>query len=422
MLTTVAHAEPAPDSEEQLIIEAQALASDPATRPSHVQPALPGTFGERSESAWPLLEQSRLRAKESPADAELRRAVTAGEQPLGALPPRWKSELNAMRREVDQVRSATHAERGALPSYFSAATLFQESPPYAPVTAQQFAKLAALQVRMQIGEGNPAAALEECADALAVARDSARSSMVGQLISLGQLKILRPACEGAISAAPPEALRGFAHQVEVIQAGWTPIATTLQQEKIFCELNQWARLKEQTRAAVPPSMHLDLPRRASQGVTYSVRQALFGGWERRAQVASMNRMIAAAALPPAQADQEIEAAKADGSLAMSFAGDGDVNGLAGGWTVLVRRLRGGAALRKLIRLEALAYAFKAEHGHWPTSWAETGVVDAIDVRSGRPFLLSASADGARIFAQPDGPRTEETLEAQLHEAGAQRSQ
>src|SRR5215831_13195357 len=89
------------DYEEQLVHDTFKLRNDPFNRPTHVAPALPGTFGERAEPFLIVLELSRKRiGKESRDQIELRRSIERGDKPTSAIGPEWKQELASTRDDL----------------------------------------------------------------------------------------------------------------------------------------------------------------------------------------------------------------------------------------------------------------------------------------------------------------------------------
>jgi hypothetical protein len=298
---------PPPESEQQLVQDVLALRHGPMERPTHVTPALPGTFGDLAEPHLVALEISRKRiGTESAEQIADRRTVERGGKPTSALRPEWKRELANTTGPLNGLLLATHAAGGKPPYELSIFGSFgPDEDRYSGVTPIYAVKLAALRAWLQLEGKNARAAIGTCADTLGMARDIAHASLMGQMLANAMLKYVEPVRRDAARAANLAEEETLESAIARILEGWPTLSETSIQR--CCSANSLCSL---TTCPIPPTHNsprrrLSVPRK-ELGWFGRAQWRIFSGWARRKHLEQMTAMIDAAKLPPAQADADFE--------------------------------------------------------------------------------------------------------------------
>jgi hypothetical protein len=242
---------------ERLVGEVDALTRARHPRPSHVTPALRGTFAEHvaplmgdvarlyraqlpllqaSASGWPCLDGVEGRVR------------------LSQLPPACLEALEQGRAVMARVLAATHAEDGGLPEGLR--ELDSPKHPHAPDGRPGLllvVRLAALETRVRLEGGRAAEAVDTCVDALALSREVALGGgLIGHMVSaMGHGLMYRP-CADALDAAPMERKRSAATQLARLAEGLAPFSRTLREESASVQLLYYGGLMPaQALAALP---------------------------------------------------------------------------------------------------------------------------------------------------------------------------
>jgi hypothetical protein len=401
-------------SEEKLVADVRRDLDDPVVRPSHVDPALPGSFAELAEPHLLVMAASKKRiGADEWTTSDLLKAVFAGTKPLSDLPGVWAEESKKTQPDLDGLLLATRAGRGALPKPLTLYGLFsRDSQPYNFGSIQHAARLAAIVSLQALQRGDTAKARATCADVLALARDVSHSAIINQMVAAATLGIMTPACAHVIQKAAPQDRLELARQIRIIRTSWTPFSVTLHEEEaLYVQLGLFQEsLSPEVTAALPPEARLVVdPGEVTEW--QRVRRSLFGGWAKRRLLVSLEEVVAAAEQPPRDADLALE--RITGPFAVFLAGDG--SGPAN-WTGFARRYRTGQARLLLLQLSAEVWGARTKLGHWPTTWAEAALETPLDPRSGLEIKLEpAGPDGLRLVPQPDGERTTDDLSVLLRD-------
>jgi hypothetical protein len=237
---------PAADSEEQLVLDVKAMLDDELLRPSHVEPALAGSFAELSAPHWAAVRDAGLDAVTF--DESIFHAVGSGEQPVGDLPPALVRAATAAESAVRGVLAATHATSGRLPPELAPFAVYSRDVKreMAPHYAVLLANVLALRA---LADHRPDAALEICGDQLALARDVSRGGLFGALSAAGL---------HALAAAGPTDRERFRRALARICEGWPTLAAILTVERIEFDVSAfWPSLSKATKRALPPEAQLD---------------------------------------------------------------------------------------------------------------------------------------------------------------------
>lgn len=239
--------------EERLVREARALARTASSRPSHVTPALPGSFAERVEPLMDgLLRLYRERLEAATEDGTwLCQPVVEGSAPPEALPPRCRESLERSRAQVRQVLEATRAEVGGLPERLWGLSYSGAADPGPALL--QVVKLAALETRLQYAEGRRAEAVATCLDTLALSRElTLGGGLLGQMMSATAHGLVYRPCAEALDGAPEEVKRTAAAQLARLSEGFAPLSRTLREEAVALQLMFYGgMLSSKTVAALP---------------------------------------------------------------------------------------------------------------------------------------------------------------------------
>ncbi|QSQ20338.1 hypothetical protein JY651_34500 [Pyxidicoccus parkwayensis] len=253
---------------ERLARDVEALAQARYPRPSHVTPALPGTFGEHLAplmdellrvSDARLLPLMELSAESPCSDA------FEGRETLSAMPARCREPLETDRELLLTALEATHAESGGLPEVMRA----MASPPLpnepSAYSAMNFLlRLAALETQLRVEQGRAAEAVDTCLDALALSRElmlggGLEGHMVG---AIGYNFMYRP-CAAALDAAPQERKRTAAAQLSRLAEGFVPLSRSLREEAVKVQLTKFGTL-------LPAELLAGLPESARTRVSTSI--------------------------------------------------------------------------------------------------------------------------------------------------------
>ncbi len=227
---------------ERLVREVDALARERHPRPSHVMPALPGTFAGH---AAPLMEEAvRLYREQMEllgmADAPCPTGVKGQEQ-VSPLPRVCLDALARGRALMEQVLAATHAEDGGLPEGLGGL----DSPKhphaaYGRLALGHVVRLASLETRVRLEGGRAAEAVDTCLDALALSRELALGGgLMGHMLSAAGYDVMYRPCAEALDAAPVERKRSAVSQLSRLAEGLAPFSRTLREESASVQLEYY---------------------------------------------------------------------------------------------------------------------------------------------------------------------------------------
>jgi hypothetical protein len=251
--------------EERLVREARELARVESSRPSHVTPALPGSFAERLEplvAGLPRVYRERPEAA-VPGGEWPCRAVVEGSAPASALPPVCRESLERSRALLRQVLEATRAEVGGLPETLWGMADSGHGEPGPGL--MHLARLGALETRLLLAEGRAEEAVATCLDTLALSRElTLGGGLLGQMFSATSHDLAYRPCADALDGAPGEVKRAAAAQLARLAEGFAPLSRTLREESVALQLMFFGKLlSARTLAALPGSFRaltgMDVP-------------------------------------------------------------------------------------------------------------------------------------------------------------------
>jgi len=221
-----------PDRETALVRDSKQIHEDRVLRPVHVEPALPGTFAERAE---PALRELHGRLVEAPPLQRRtpREVVSDVLMPHASVPPEWDVELARSRTAMQTILEATTAESGRMPAAYQIFEVLQSDETLTLIQPQMVAKLAALEAQHLLESGRADDAVPLCANALALGRDVAAPSLIGQMIGVSIVGIIGPTCLAVAREASPAARDSLVRQVQAIDAAWPKFEATLVRERVF---------------------------------------------------------------------------------------------------------------------------------------------------------------------------------------------
>lgn len=394
---------------ERLVREVQALSRARYVRPSHVLPAMPGSFARHAEplmDAVVALYRARPRAR---GEAEwltgqpCRDEVDADDaREEKALSEECLAELEQGRPLLARVLMATHAEEGGLPA--SMGVLAPLDHPHASegkVALVYLVHLAALETRLRLARGLGSDAVDTCLDGLALARElELGGGMEGQLLAATGQGLIYRSCADALDRAPVERKRLALLQLRRLAEGFTPFSVALRHESLVLQLFHFQPLLTQEALAALPRESLELfPRALREMEEHSSSPVGFrrAWWK---TVAVFDALIEAADLPPAARQRAFERVEdwEDGWLGPV---DGPEVGNYAGYAerLDLRRMRHDA----LVALTEVDLA-RAERGHWPEAAARqlgsAFVLEPVDATEARlkPCSRTLSEHGLRVTA------------------------
>jgi len=393
---------PAPDSEEGVIQEAWALERDPVLRPTHVDPALPGTFADGIAPWADALVASERRC------GSFGKALLAALEHHQPLPAEWVAEVDGSAAMLDGALAATYRAGASLPPGLRMQAVFLTTHP-STIEFRYLGRLAIAGARLASDRGDHALALRRCADALALSRDMSWGALVFARAGSMAGHTLQVCYELALRA-PVGPRRDFLKAVDRIRAGWAPSSSVIRQERLFTQLLSASSFSAAHLAAFPPALApvLEMPEAVPMN---PLRAWPFRGAARRAIHARMTRLMNAADLPPDDADRVFAEVEADSPLWLTLAGLGDAPPL---WLRFGRELRRPRAQLALLHAALAADLYRADHGALPKTWADVFPTGApADPRTGRTLALDLRADAPAVRAEGDPAREAEPLSFSL---------
>lgn len=387
--------------DEALVADVLRMSADPASRPSHVDAPVAGSFGENFAAVAEVLRISRKLSPVKDAEqAKNRDAVLGGSAPWSALSPEWREALRTGRDAVHAVLEATHAE-SARPAV--GMTLFDD--PANPLQsdgyllAQHAMFLAGLEIVESTAGGHPDQASEECVDAMAVGRDLAYGmGILGPTIGVVTQRILAAPCARAFDAASVPTKRSGLKRLGIVDAGMPPFSRSLEQERVYQELLiSHSFLSAERRRRLPAGAQAAAA--AWESGTFLETLALRAGGPRRLALAREVQASADLPLPDlkpalARVNAEAEASMLQRSV---FADP----------TRYATRYALNRSQLAVLRTGVAADIFRAETGKWPAAPADLAAAHFFeaplrDIRTGAAVLF-VSSNGNLVVPAEDFP-------------------
>jgi hypothetical protein len=239
---------------ERLVRDARVLETEAFPRPSHVSPALPGTFAQALEPLRRDISGAGMGGYTLISEGlDSCGPVISGQEPLASLPTNCTEELERRRPLVRRVLEATRAEQGGLPraqreplvgGYFlwDPRRALPSTMPVRP-DLLFLTRLAALEVRFLVDRGQKAEAVDVCMDALALGREMALGSGVeGRLLSAQAQDLAYRPCAAALAAASVERQRQAIEQLMRLRQGWPALDHAVRAEAIACQFYTYGGL------------------------------------------------------------------------------------------------------------------------------------------------------------------------------------
>ncbi len=387
--------------DEALVADVLRMGADPASRPSHVDAPVAGSFGEHFAAAAEVLRVSRTLSPAKDAEqAKNRNAVLDGSAPWSTLSPEWRETLRTGRDAVHAVLEATHAE-SARPAV--GMTLLDD--PANPLQsdgyllAQYSMFLAGLEIVESTAAGHPDQASEECVDAMAVGRDLAWGmGILGPTMGVLTQRILASPCARAFDAASVPAKRSGLKRLGIVDAGMPPFSHALEQERVYQELLvSHSFLSAERRGRLPAGAQAAAA--AWEGGTFLETLALRAGGRRRLALAREVQASADLPLPElkpalARVNAEAEASVLQRSI---FADP----------TRYATRYALNRSQLSVLRTGIAADIFQAETGKWPAAPADLVTAHFFeappnDIRTGATVSF-VSSNGNLVVPSEDFP-------------------
>ncbi|MCP3135830.1 hypothetical protein [Pyxidicoccus xibeiensis] len=370
---------------ERLVEDTRALARRRYPRPSHVTPTVSGTFAQQLA---PLMDEVLRLYRERPeafqpsASGFPCQGFIEGREPASAMPPVCREEWKKGRELLARVLAATHEEEGGLPEELG--DLASPRHPYADtgkLALQYFMRLASLETRLLLEEGQAAKAVDTCVDTLALSRElSLGGGLIGQMVSVAGHGFMYRPCAAALDAAPLERKRAAVAQLSRLAEGWLPFSQVLRQEAVTMQLMLMGGLLSPEHLAALPAGARDVATQMPD-VLPAPANPLVARLTWRKLVKGFDALVLVADLGPEARRREFEAYDA-----RSTGGLFDIDGPSGASyarfaeRVDLLRLQHDA----LITLAEVDLE-RAEKGRWPQGLQHRGT---------HSFLLEAVEPGA----------------------------
>jgi hypothetical protein len=394
---------------ERLSRDARVFEPESFPRPSHVMPATPGTVAQALEPLRKDISEAYLLGHFYNSDeVDPCLPIITGQQPIAALPDECMQALDAGRSLVRRVLAATRAEHGGMPGLVRKPVVgymffhpLQGLPSAMPVGRELLilARLAALEIRFLVSQGQSAEAVDLCLDTLALGRDMTLGSGVDARNVSSQVQTLayRP-CAAALAAASVERQRLAVEQLERLRQGWPSLADTVRVESVACQLYMYGGLLSPQQLGLLPPTAQALADRPSFRWDDNVASRMVAREMWRLSSDWFEAMKEAAAQPPATL------AKAFGDVDARFQsqkGLGVAPPTVAPYLSLVRQ----SELQKL-QLDALlglvqVHLARSEQGRWP---------QALPPSASERLTLSVNPEGHVMLAPRDATFAEQALE------------
>ena len=358
------------DLEARVVRDTSELFSRSNARPVHGDAPSPGAIGDAVPRHLPPLEAAAKALAKDEAGTRRARDVVSGEAPIDALPDSFAAALDRLGPDVDALLAATRAERADFP-------VTKES--FSPLDDggwlgwQLAATLAGVRMRRALAAGEPASALRDGLDGLALGRDAAIARfLVGRMVGAAVVSRLSPAVAAAVDALPDAVARRDAlRRLRAIRDAFPPFSRTLADDFTLMQLYAGEALPRSVRDALHPRARA-IVEGASRKTAMWERLAIRDGWRGLREVEDL--LVAAADRPEPERAAVAAAVKARvlrspnpfAAIALP-----DFGKYARRADASNRRLDG-------LVLAAAAGAFQAERRRWPESVTEIVATGDLD--------------------------------------------
>ena len=386
----------------RLLEDVRASGDGRYTRPVNAGPLLQGRFGELAAEPWTALAAQQAVS----TDVEFCRAVRDGEVPVGKAPASCLRELARGAPSLAGLLLATHAEAAGPPPGLGALDV-----PEPAATARTFvtvayaARMAALQVEVELARGPAELALATCLDTLALARDTSwGTALEGRLAALTVSEAAFLPCARAIDAAPLVAKRQAVLGLQAILLGTPTLAETLSEWSLRLRVQRFARALPRGVLRTLPETVQAWAREGPPPPPPSPGEALALGNAWRSLQTRLDRVVKAARLPGPEAAERLSALSAGAEPAFAALGRPDFPDLG---SVALGDARVRAELL-LLRRAALVDALRAETGAWPRAEA---LPEGLRSTAAQPFAIEEKGAEA-ILTDACAPKG--GLELHLH--------
>jgi len=270
-------------------------------RPSHVDSPTPGSFGEALSVLMPEVQRLHKSSDYGVLDKDKAcQPVEQGKVRFEAMAEPCRELFESRRELLPRILAATRAQTGGLPPGLTAFSEPQHPFQKSRGTLRYLSKFATLEIRRLLSQGQPAAAVDTCLDALALSREFALGSgLMGMLLSSRSIETLYQPCASALDAAPVERKRQALGQLARLRQGFPPLSSVIHSDSVLTQLSYYGNLlsKEQLAAMEPGAAAL-----ARDGMDYTVlpgpRVLARHHW--RTSVRFFDALVAAADLPPGE--------------------------------------------------------------------------------------------------------------------------
>jgi hypothetical protein len=355
------------DLEGRIVRDANALFSRTHPRPVHVDAPVGAAMGDLARAHLPSIAAVEKRLEGELAKT---REVVSGTSPLGALPPSVTVALAELGPELDAVLHATHAARADFPDALD----LGKDGEWIRAT-QHAALLAGVRMRVALAAGDPASAIRDGLDALALGRDVAiAGGLVGRMVDAAIDARLAPVVSAAVDALPtPAERRDALRRLRVLRDAVPPFSRTLADEMVLAQLAMGDALSARAESALDPRPRAVL-RYGLRDAGWWTRLAIRDGWRdlREAQ----DELVAAADLPDAERTATWNAVA---ERLKKLVNPLPVISLPN-YERLARRADASFVRLDAVVLAAAAGVFRDARGRWPRSVEELASAGELDPR------------------------------------------
>lgn len=238
------------DLSEPLVAQANRELPPLGPRPTHVEPATPGSTADALAHHLPALEPLARRLEKDVAARDRAYQVIQGSRPMAELPAPYAAALEQLAPALDGILAATHAERVELP---------RARDPNAAAEGASWSTyplvgmLAALRARAALAAGHLDEARRVCLDGLGLGRDLAiAGGVVGRLNRAAITRLLLPPCAEVAAdrgVDQPDLLR----RIRALRDAAPQLEAAVRQEGVEMQLILFGeRLSREQRERLPP--------------------------------------------------------------------------------------------------------------------------------------------------------------------------
>jgi len=358
-----------------------ALLDRPHERPIHRGTASPGSLGDALAAHLPAFEAEAKRGRDQPDRSAPWAELASGRRLARELTAEERAVLLRLEPHLDAILAGTRAARADLAACDDP---FRPAPGTLWGSVGLAATLAGARARLALERGDPASALHDCLDGLALLRDAAvAGGLAGHLTAASALPALSPACQSSLDAASPEGKREAFGALGAIRAALPPLAEVFRVEGLQLELTVYGKLAgARVREHAGPRARAWIDEGDAAPTSAEDRRSRAAQW--RLARSGWDQLIRAGGLDPAERPAAIRSA-----LRLFEASRSGLPWAGPGFETYAVSIETAARRLDALTLAAAAHVYRLERGAWPmdarvlATWLPAGSAGRAAAQSAR---------------------------------------